>query len=51
MIDHEAVDLSNLQRYVLAGQADVGMSKAALASAALRSTELDVEAHPVKWAD
>lgn len=51
VIDHEAIELSNLQRYVLAGQSNVGTSKAALASAGLRTTGLEVEAHPVKWAD
>ncbi|MER8573051.1 ThiF family adenylyltransferase [Mesorhizobium sp. M1409] len=51
VVDHEAIELSNLQRYVLAGQAEVGLSKAALATHALRSTALEVEAHPMKWAE
>ncbi|MER8829616.1 E2 ligase fold family C protein [Mesorhizobium sp. M0938] len=51
VVDHEAIELSNLQRYVLAGQAEVGLSKAALATNALRSTALEVEAHPMKWAE
>ncbi|CCM80054.1 E2 ligase fold family C protein [Rhizobium mesoamericanum] len=51
IIDHEAVELSNLQRYVLAGQAEIGMSKAELATTTLRSTALKVEAHPLKWAE
>ncbi|MER8824501.1 E2 ligase fold family C protein [Mesorhizobium sp. M0991] len=51
VIDHEEIDLSNLQRYVLAGQAEVGMPKTALAKTALRSTGLTVDAHPLKWAD
>ncbi|TKB23311.1 MAG: hypothetical protein E5V67_34325, partial [Mesorhizobium sp.] len=33
------------------GQAQIGMSKAVLATTALRSTALDVEAHPLKWAE
>lgn len=49
VVDHESVELSNLQRYVLAGQAEVGLSKAALATNALRCTALEVEAHPMKW--
>ncbi|TKB23044.1 MAG: hypothetical protein E5V67_34520, partial [Mesorhizobium sp.] len=28
VIDHETIELSNLQRYALAGQAEIGMSKA-----------------------
>ncbi|TCN17986.1 E2 ligase fold family C protein [Sinorhizobium americanum] len=51
VVDHEAIELSNLQRYVLAGQAEIGMSKAELASTALRSTAFEVEAHPLKWAE
>ncbi|MES0002513.1 E2 ligase fold family C protein [Mesorhizobium sp. M0051] len=51
VVDHEAIEVSNLQRYVLAGQAEVGLSKAALATNALRSTALEVEAHPMKWAE
>ncbi|MER8648813.1 E2 ligase fold family C protein [Mesorhizobium sp. M1121] len=51
VVDHEAIELSNLQRYVLAGQAEVGLSKTALATNALRSTALEVEAHPMKWAE
>lgn len=51
VIDHEAIELSNLQRYVLAGQAEVGMPKAALATTALRSIGLEVETHPLKWAE
>lgn len=51
VIDHEAIELSNLQRYALAGQAEIGMSKAVLAATALRSTALGVEAHPLTWAE
>ncbi|MCA0049444.1 E2 ligase fold family C protein [Mesorhizobium sp. B283B1A] len=51
VVDHETIELSNLQRYVLAGQAEVGMSKAVLATTVLRSTALEVEAHPLKWAE
>lgn len=51
VIDHEAIELSNLQRYILAGQAEIGMSKAVLATTALRTTVLEVQAHPLKWAE
>ncbi|CDX13980.1 conserved hypothetical protein [Mesorhizobium plurifarium] len=51
VIDHESIELSNLQRYVLAGQSDVGMLKTEFAMNALGSTALKVEAHPLRWAD
>lgn len=40
VIDPDAVELSNLQRYVLTTDADVGMDKTALAYRALRETGL-----------
>ncbi|XSC48385.1 ThiF family adenylyltransferase [Bradyrhizobium sp. RDT10] len=49
LVDHEEVDLSNLQRYVLAGQCDVGSPKVDLARAALADTVLEVSAHCAKW--
>ncbi|WP_213290038.1 E2 ligase fold family C protein [Bradyrhizobium sp. sGM-13] len=49
LVDHEEVDLSNLQRYVLAGQCDVGSPKVDLARAALADTALQVSAHCAKW--
>lgn len=49
LVDHEEVDLSNLQRYALATQLDVGCPKVDMARAALSDTALEVSAHPVKW--
>jgi hypothetical protein len=40
LVDHEAVELSNLQRYVLATDVDERAAKAELAQAALRQTRL-----------
>ena len=51
LIDHEPVELSNLQRYVLTGMVDVGSSKVALAAAALSESGLRVRAHEVTWRD
>ncbi|MGX9182209.1 E2 ligase fold family C protein [Mesorhizobium sp. BHbdii] len=51
VIDHEAIDLSNLQRYVLACQSDVGTPKTVAAMKALASAGLKVEAQALKWAD
>jgi len=49
LVDHEEVDLTNLQRYVLAMMADVGTSKVTLAEGVLRGTGLQVKAHPERW--
>lgn len=49
LVDHEEIDLSNLQRYVLAGQCHVGSSKVDMARTALADVALDVSAHPAKW--
>ncbi|KRR04383.1 hypothetical protein CQ12_34275 [Bradyrhizobium jicamae] len=49
LVDHEEVDLSNLQRYVLTSQSDVDSPKVDLASAALAETALQVSAHCAKW--
>jgi hypothetical protein len=40
LVDHEDLELSNLQRYVLGTDADVGKAKVELADAALRRTGL-----------
>jgi molybdopterin/thiamine biosynthesis adenylyltransferase len=50
-VDHDVVDLSNLQRYVMATQNDVGKPKAGLALALLKRARLRVPAHAVKWSD
>jgi hypothetical protein len=51
LIDHETVDLSNLQRYVLAKQADADAAtpKADLAAHALSGTGLVIDPHRVRW--
>jgi molybdopterin/thiamine biosynthesis adenylyltransferase len=49
LVDHEEVDLSNLQRYVLAVQSHVGSPKVDLARSALAGTALEVSVHSVKW--
>jgi len=49
LVDHEEIDLSNLQRYVLAVQSHVGSPKVDLARSALAGTALEVSVHSVKW--
>lgn len=49
LVDHEEIDLSNLQRYVLASQCHVGSLKVDLAHAALADTALKVSTHRAKW--
>lgn len=51
IIDHELVELSNLQRYVLALQADVGRRKVDLATKAFGHVGLEVIPHPERWAN
>jgi hypothetical protein len=48
IVDHERVDLGNLQRYVLAERGDVGREKAALLARGLPAA-LDVQAHACDW--
>ena len=50
VVDPETVSLSNLQRYLLTGDNDVGMSKVALAARALRNSGLDCKAIEAEWA-
>ncbi len=49
LVDHEEVDLTNLQRYVLTNMADVGASKVALAKGLLRVTGLRTHPYPERW--
>src|SRR6266566_1237403 len=49
IVDGEAVDLTNVQRYVLTDEASVGVPKASLAAAALAGTAIDTHPHPVRW--
>lgn len=51
LIDHETVDLSNLQRYALSDQARVGAFKVDVAAAALASSRLTITPHPKRWTD
>ncbi|MBA7465453.1 E2 ligase fold family C protein [Bradyrhizobium sp. CCH5-F6] len=51
LVDHENADLSNLQRYVLTTQDDIGRSKVKLARTMFTQDGLKVRAHPKRWAD
>jgi hypothetical protein len=48
VVDHERLDLGNLQRYVLAQRSDVGREKAQLVAQALPAA-LDVRPHACDW--
>jgi hypothetical protein len=49
LVDHESIELSNLQRYVLAEQSDEGARKTLLGERALSDTELLPVAHSQRW--
>lgn len=49
VIDHERLDSTNLQRYVLAVPGDEGTYKADLSKNWLVSSRLDVNVHPERW--
>lgn len=49
LVDHEAVELSNLQRYVLTDQHSINRSKVELAAAYLTREGFEPRPHPVKW--
>jgi hypothetical protein len=49
LVDHETVDLSNLQRYVMAVQTDIARPKVELARRLLKHTALRLHAHPERW--
>lgn len=53
LVDHEGVELSNLQRYVLALQSDVGRVKVEVAREALAAGASPLTVHPFvdRWAD
>jgi molybdopterin/thiamine biosynthesis adenylyltransferase len=51
LIDHETVEISNLQRYVLTTQNSIGQSKVAIAQEVLANTNLEVSAHQLRWGD
>jgi hypothetical protein len=48
-VDHEDLDPGNLQRYLLAGPEDVGVSKPTLIEEALADYPLAVEPVPTRW--
>lgn len=50
VIEPELLELSNLQRYVLSGDADVGVAKVELASRALSGSRLKVSKQRRRWA-
>ncbi|MDQ5827163.1 MAG: E2 ligase fold family C protein [Chloroflexota bacterium] len=51
LIDHETVELSNLQRYVLTTQADVEEPKALLAARQFAGTGVKALPHQQKWGE
>ncbi|MDE1917264.1 MAG: E2 ligase fold family C protein [Sphingomonadales bacterium] len=51
VIDHEAVDLTNLQRYVLATHQWLDRDKTDMAQAHLASTDITLVPHPATWQD
>lgn len=51
LIDNDPVDRSNLQRYILMRAADVGLTKPAVAAAALAGTGIEPDPHDVSYED
>jgi hypothetical protein len=51
LVDHETVDLSNLQRYIMATQDDVDYPKVRFACALFTQESLNVRTHPKQWGD
>lgn len=49
VIDHEAIELTNLQRYILAFQADIGTSKVLLAERLFHNTTIECQPHAERW--
>jgi hypothetical protein len=49
VVDHETISLSNLQRYVLAMDADIGRTKTSLAAGALKGTGIECIPAQVDW--
>jgi molybdopterin/thiamine biosynthesis adenylyltransferase len=50
-IDHDIIDVSNLQRYVMALRKDIGTPKSKLARGLLKREGLRITAHPLKWSE
>lgn len=51
LVDHETVDLSNLQRYVLTSQESVDVAKVELCADVLVATDLEVRGYQVRWGE
>jgi hypothetical protein len=51
LIDHETIELTNLQRYVLPNMADTGASKVTLAAAVLSDGDLTADPFSATWSD
>jgi hypothetical protein len=51
LVDHENADLSNMQRYVMTTQNDVGRRKVRLARSLFTQVKLKVRAHPQRWGE
>lgn len=51
LIDHETTDLSNLQRYVLTTQDDIGAVKVNLAAQQFSQGQLIVQPHQMRWGE
>jgi molybdopterin/thiamine biosynthesis adenylyltransferase len=49
LVDHEAIALSNLQRYVLPGQAEIGIPKVDFIASTFRSRSLTLIPHQKRW--
>lgn len=49
LIDDETIDLSNLQRYILATQDDINRPKVELAASYLADNGMEADKQPVKW--
>jgi ThiF family len=50
-VDHEAIDEGNLQRYVLALDADIGKPKTNMIERALKGSRLKVRKVPTRWGE
>jgi len=51
VVDHQKLERSNLQRYVMTVQADEDHPKVELAETWLKGTGIEVKSHPAQWED
>lgn len=49
IIDHQEIELSNLQRYSLANQHDINKLKVTLAKEFMRESKLKINVYPMSW--